>query len=100
MKRTLPRTGLHPIGGGIGYSREFLERLAQILVHSGHSPKKLAREFREICDGLKEPAHAWDPAYLNYLADLPHVPHLWHATSHSAHSHAPPLSLPINSPNL
>jgi hypothetical protein len=100
MKRTPPRSGLRPIGGGIGYSREFLERLAQILVHTGHSPKKLAREFREICDGLKEPAHTWDPAYLNYLADLPHVIARWHADPQFVDSQGDPIALPLKSRNL
>jgi|HubBroStandDraft_4_1064222.scaffolds.fasta_scaffold36490_2 hypothetical protein len=100
MKRRLPRSGLRPIGGGIGYSREFLERLARILVHTGHSPKKLAREFREICEGLKEPAHAWDPAYLNYLADLPHVIARWHADPQFVDSQGAPVPLPLKSRNL
>jgi hypothetical protein len=100
MKRTPPRSGLRPIGGGIGYSREFLERLAQILVHTGHSPKKLAREFREICDGLKEPARDWDPAYLNYLADLPHVIARWHADPQFVDSQGAPVPLPLKSRHL
>jgi Family of unknown function (DUF6502) len=64
---------------GIGYSREFLERLARILVRTGHSPKKLVQEFREVCGDLKEPRTDWDPSFLEYLADLPHVIAHWHA---------------------
>jgi hypothetical protein len=61
------------------YSREFLERMARILVHSGHSPRQLVREFRGICSALKEPKHRWDPRQLAYLADLPEIIALWHA---------------------
>jgi hypothetical protein len=100
MKRTPPRSRARSGGGGIGYSREFLARLAHILVHTGHSPKKLAWEFREICDGLKEPAHTWDPAYLNYLADLPHVIARWHADPQFVDSQGAPVPLPLTSRNL
>jgi hypothetical protein len=48
------RTGAHrPSGTGIAYSREFLEHLARILVDAGHSPKKLAREFRDVCSDAR-----------------------------------------------
>jgi hypothetical protein len=43
------------------YSREFLERMARILVHSGHSPRQLVREFRGICSALKNPSTAGIP---------------------------------------
>lgn len=76
-RAALTRSGRPKIG--IGYSHEFLERLAHILVQSGHSPKKLLREFRSICNTLKEPRHPWNPALLGHLADIPHVIAYWHA---------------------
>jgi Family of unknown function (DUF6502) len=82
-------------GGDVSYSREFLERLARILVHSGHSPKELAREFREICSGLKEPARRWDPTQLAYFFDLPHVIAHWHADPQYLDSRGAPIPLPL-----
>lgn len=76
-------------------AREFLERLARILVHSGHSPRNLRREFQRICDTLKEPKRKWDPAELNYLADLPHVIAHWHADPQYLDSRGAPLPLPL-----
>jgi hypothetical protein len=93
--RARPRTPRPPAGGGISYSREFLQRLAQILVHAGHSPQALAREFREICATLKEPAHRWDPSQLAYFADLPHVIAHWHADPQYLDSRGMPAPLPL-----
>lgn len=84
-----------PTGGGISYSREFLERLVRILVHSGHSPKQLTREFRDICGGLKEPARRWDPTRLAYVADLTHVIAHWYADPQYLDSRGAPLPLPL-----
>jgi hypothetical protein len=76
-RRALARS--RPRGGRISHSRECLERLARILVSTGHSPRALAREFRDICGQLKEPARRWDAAQLGYLWDLPHVISHWHS---------------------
>jgi len=100
MKRARSTSALRAPAGGIGYSREFLERLAHILVHTGHSPRKLAREFRQICGGLKEPERAWNPATLNYLADLPHVIARWHADPQFVDSKGAPIALPVRSRDL
>jgi hypothetical protein len=78
---------------GVSVAREFLERLARILVRSGHSPRALRREFQQICDALKEPKRKWDPAELNYLADLPHVIAYWHGDPQYLDSRGAPLSL-------
>jgi hypothetical protein len=97
MKRA-PRTGARrPSGRGIGYSWEFLEHLARILVDAGHSPRKLAREFREICQALSEPVRTWDPAELNYLADLPHVIACWQDDPQFLDGKGDPLPLPVKS---
>jgi hypothetical protein len=79
----------------VAYSRECLERLARILVHSGHSPAALAREFRDICNALKEPKEPWDPLQLNYWADLPHVIAHWHADPQYVDSRGVPIPLPL-----
>jgi hypothetical protein len=97
MKRA-SRSGVHhPSGMSIGYSREFLEHLARILTDAGHSPRKLTREFREICRALPEPAQNWDPAELNYLADLPHVIACWQDDPQFLDSKGEPLPLPLRS---
>ena len=84
-------------GSGVGYSYEFLDRLARILVHTGHSPRKLEKEFRAICRRLKEPRQAFDPACLNYLADLPHVVARWHADPQFVDSKGNPIALLLRS---
>jgi hypothetical protein len=75
-------------------SREFLGRLARILVGSGHSPKALSREFRDICAHLAEPRHRFDPEHLGFVADLPHVLARWHADPRFVDSGGAPLPLP------
>jgi hypothetical protein len=97
MKRASRKGALRPSGMGIGYSWEFLEHLARILVDAGHSPKKMAREFREICQRLPEPARNWDPAELNYLADLPHVIACWQDDPQFLDGKGDPLPLPVRS---
>jgi Family of unknown function (DUF6502) len=84
-----------PQGEGVTYSREFLERLARILVGTGHSPGALSREFREICSRLKEPSARWDPAQLTYLWDLPHVLSFWHSDPQYIDSRGAPIPLPL-----
>ena len=91
--RSRPRH--RPQGEGVSYSREFLERLARILVGTGHSPRELSREFREICSRLKEPATRWDPAQLTYLWHLPHVISFWHSDPQYIGSRGAPIPLPL-----
>jgi len=81
---------------GVGGAREFLERLARILVYCGHSPRELPGEFQRICRGLKEPKRRWDPAELHYLADLPHVITHWHADPQYLDSRGAPVALPLD----
>jgi hypothetical protein len=76
-------------------SREFLQRLARILVHSGHSPRRLMREFAAICKGWKEPSLKWDPGRLAFVSDLPHVIAHWHVDPQYVDSHGSPLPLPL-----
>jgi hypothetical protein len=81
--------------GASSYSREFLERLATVLVRSGHSPKALVREFRDVCSRMKEPTHPWDPKQLDYFADIPHVIAHWHADPQYLDSRGAPVPLPL-----
>lgn len=90
IRRRLHRQGA---ANGVAYSREFLERLARILVRSGHSPKALTREFREICSRLKEPQQPWDASRLDFVADLPHVIAHWHSDAQYVDSRGEPLPL-------
>jgi hypothetical protein len=97
MKRASRTGALRPSGMGIGYSREFLEHLAHILADAGHSPRKLAREFREICNALPEPARKWNPAELNYIADIARVNSCWHCDPQFLDARGHPIPLPLRS---
>jgi hypothetical protein len=77
------------------YDRDCLSRLARILVNCGYSPRKLLREFRDICRGLKEPARGWDPTRLNYLTDLPHIMSYWHTDPDYLDARGKPVVLPL-----
>lgn len=90
-----PRARPPAAASRVGLAREFLERLGRILVHCGHSPRELRREFQRICDGLGEPLRQWNPAELDYLADLPHVIACWHADPQYLDSRGAPLALPL-----
>jgi len=90
-----PKVHGRPAGAGASYSGEFLRRIARILVHAGHSPKALSREFREICARLPEPARRWDPKQLAYFADLGHVIAHWHADPQCLDSRGAPIPLPL-----
>jgi hypothetical protein len=89
------RSVRHSTSGNDEYARECLARLARILVHTGHSPQKLWRDFRGICGALKEPAHAWDPTRLTYFADLPHVIAYWHSDPQYLDREGNPSGLPL-----
>jgi hypothetical protein len=73
--------------------------MAHILVHTGHSPKKLACEFAEICSGLREPARGSDPPDLDFLTGVAEVIARWHADSEFLDSKGHPLALPFKSGN-
>jgi hypothetical protein len=80
---------------GVGDAREYLERIGRILVHSGHSPKHLLREFGSVCRQLKEPRERWDAARLTYVSDLPHVITYWHSDAQYLDARGAPLPLPL-----
>lgn len=94
--RAPARVRRRPHGGGTRYSREFLERLARILVHAGHSPAELAREFREICSRLKRQSQRWNEAHLAYFVDLTHVNTHWHDDPKYLDSAGRPIALPLH----
>jgi hypothetical protein len=87
-----------PAEEGAAESRAFLEALVPLMVEAGHSPKRLVAEFREICGRMKEPARAWDPADLAYVADLPHVLSHWHTDEHYTDAQGAPRRLPLRGP--
>jgi hypothetical protein len=69
--------------------------MAHILVHTGHSPKKLAREFAEVCGGLREPAA--EPADLDFLTGVGEVITRWYKESEFLDSKGRPVALPFKS---
>jgi hypothetical protein len=79
------------------YAYELLDRLARILVKTGHSPKDLEREFRAICRRYPEPRRAWQAADLAFVADLPHILAYWHADPAYLDSRGRPAPLPLKS---
>lgn len=95
MKRALPTSPARPTDADIGDSREFLELLAHILAHMGHSPKKLDEQFHEICSDLPEPTRAWNPSHLNFLTALPGVIARWHTDEQFLNSAGLPVPLPL-----
>lgn len=97
MKRRLARSvqSRSRASSGVGDAREYLERLGRILVHSGHSPHHLLREFGDVCRDLKKPAASWDSSRLNYVSDLPHVITYWHSESQYLDARGAPLPLPM-----
>jgi hypothetical protein len=97
MRRSAPRSAAPRSGGRATDSRELLSLMAHILVHTGHSPKKLAREFAEICSGMKEPAGVSNRPDLNFLIGLTEVIARWHAESEFLDSKGNPLALPFKS---
>ena len=92
----------HVRSSALGTSREFLERVGRILVECGYSPKRLEREFAEICGKLEDPKGQWNPATLGYIADLPHVLTHWHRDPDYLDDHGTPrpLSLRNDGPSL
>jgi hypothetical protein len=86
----------------VEYARECLSRLARILVHGGHSPKRLWRDFRDICSALKEPTRPWDPTRLTFYYDVPHIIAHWHSDPRYMDGKGLPVPLPLRggSPSL
>jgi Family of unknown function (DUF6502) len=84
------------------YARACLSRLARILVHCGYSPRKLSREFHDICRALKEPARPLDPTIFTYFFDLPHIMSYWYSDPEYLDRRAAPIPLPLRgrSPTL
>src|SRR6516164_553711 len=95
MKPARPTLPAARIDADIGDSREFLELLAQILAHMGHSPKKMDEQFHEICSGLPEPTRAWNPSHLSFLTALPGVIAHWHTDEQFLNSAGLPVPLPL-----
>lgn len=79
-------------------SRELLERLARVLVLSGRRPEELRQEFAEVCRGIAQPSHRWDPGRLGFVADLPHVISRWHDDEDYLDAEGRPVPLPRDGP--
>lgn len=99
MKRVAPKSAAPRSGGRATDSRELLSLMAHILVHTGHSPKKLAREFAEICSGLKEHPRASDRPDLDFLTGVAEVIARWHTESEFLDSKGRPAALSFKSAN-
>jgi hypothetical protein len=94
VKRAESRKELQidPLSGAAD-SRELLERIGRILVHSGCTPEQLRREFEDVCRNLEEPTHRWDPERPGFVSDLPHVLARWHQDEHYLDSEGRPVPL-------
>jgi len=77
-------------------ARECLSRVARILVYCGFSPQTLSREFQGICQALREPARACDPARFSYFADLPHIMSYWYSDPEYLDPSGAPVPLPLS----
>jgi hypothetical protein len=95
-----PPGGVPPAGAGVGDSREFLGLMAHILVHVGHSPRKLEKEFHEICAQLPEPSGERNPAHLNFLTGLPELIARWHGDAQFLDALGHPVPLPLRSSGI
>jgi uncharacterized protein DUF6502 len=100
MTRTPGRTSRRAQNRGAGYSKQFLEPLARILVLTGHSPGALAQEFSTVCKRLKEPTGRWDPEQLTLFPELPHVITHWHSDPQFLDSRGNPMPLPLRGRQL
>jgi len=94
VKRRVRKATRSP-AADMSYSREVLERVAHILVRTGHSPEALEREFHEVCARFNEPSRRWNPKELDYFADIPHVIAHWHADPEYLDSRGAPRPLPL-----
>src|ERR1700751_2245050 len=90
-----PRAKPPATASGISVAREFLERLARILVRCGHSPRELRGEFQRICDEFKEPRREWEPSEPTSPSDLLQVLAYWQGDPQSLVSRGAPLALPL-----
>jgi hypothetical protein len=102
MTRIRGRTGRQAQAQGrdAGFSREFLEPLARILVLTGHTPGALAQEFSIVCKKLKEPTRRWDAAQATFFPELPHVITHWHSDPQFLDSRGSPIPLPLRGRRL
>lgn len=97
MKRRLSRAAAarNRSSSDVGDAREYLERLARILVRCGQSPKNLQREFAVVCRTLAEPTEHWESTRSEFVSDLPHVLTHWHDDAQYLDSQGRPVALPL-----
>ena len=79
------------------YSHAVLSESAQILVNTGHSPKQLLEEFREICGAIPEPSRVFDPRCVPYVEGLPHILAHWFTDPAYVDTQGKPIALRLRS---
>lgn len=77
------------------YAQEVLEQTLAILVQTGHSPRELARMFRELCRSSDEPKRPFDPGAIPYVAGLPHIIAHWYSDPGFRGADGQPLRIPL-----
>jgi hypothetical protein len=77
------------------YAQDVLKQVLSILVQTGHSPKDLARIVRNLCRALAEPARAFDPRLIPYVAGLTHIVAHWYSDPAFRGPDGQPLKIPL-----
>jgi hypothetical protein len=75
------------------YAHAVLTESANILIKTGHSPRELVEEFRQICGAVPEPSRRFDPRCVAYVEGLPHIVAHWFADPAYVDDHGKPLPL-------
>jgi hypothetical protein len=98
-RNTRPRTTSSPsaIRKNHSYAHAVLAESAQILVNTGHSPKQLLEQFREICDAIPEPSKVFDPRCVPYVEALPHIIAHWFTDLSYVDGQGKPIPLHLRS---
>lgn len=79
------------------YAHAVLAESAHILVRTGHSPKQLLEEFREICGAIPEPSKVFDPRCVPYVEGLPHILAHWFTDPAYVDAQGKPIPLRLRS---
>ena len=97
--KTRPRTmsSRSAIRKNNSYAHAVLAESAHILVRTGHSPKQLLEEFREICSAIPEPSRVFDPRCVPYVEALPHILAHWFTDPAYVDAQGKPIPLRLRS---
>ena len=98
-RKTRPRTmsSRSAIRKSNSYAHAVLAESAHILVRTGHSPKQLLEEFREICGAIPEPSRVFDPRCVPYVEGLPHILAHWFTDPAYVDAQGKPIPLRLRS---